>query len=107
MSMTSVPGSDHADTTDITDITAKTIDQVGDQILRTSQRLVDDAAQGAHAGAELLRRRAHQVQDRALQARDSTVDYIQHQPVQALLIAAAGGALLMWMTSLLASRIPR
>jgi ElaB/YqjD/DUF883 family membrane-anchored ribosome-binding protein len=89
---------------------AEAVDGVGSlagRVAQTSHRLVDDAAHLAHSGNDVLKRRAEQLQAGALQARDSTLDYIQREPLKAVLMAAAGGAALMWLSRLLAGRDTR
>lgn len=67
----------------------------------------DATAPVGHSGSALLRQRAQQLQERAAQVREATVDYIQHEPMKAVLVAAAGGALLLWLGSLLGRRSTR
>ncbi len=80
------------------------VDGMASQVAKTSHRLVDDANHLAHTGSDMLRHRADQLQAGAVQARDTTLDFIQREPVKAVLMAAATGAVLMWMGSLLSSR---
>lgn len=42
-----------------------------------------------------LRNHTHQLQEGAVQARERTAGYIRDEPFKSMLIAAAGGALLM------------
>ena len=83
---------------------AQAVDGVASQMAKTSHHLVDDANHLAHTGGEMLRQGAEQLQAGAVQARDSTLEFIQREPVKAVLIAAAAGAVLMWMSSTLSSR---
>ena len=83
---------------------AQAVDGVASQMAKTSHRLVDDANHLAHTSGEMLRQGAEQLQAGAVQARDSTLEFIQREPVKAVLIAAAAGAVLMWMSSSLTSR---
>jgi ElaB/YqjD/DUF883 family membrane-anchored ribosome-binding protein len=62
--------------------------------IKSTQRVTHDAL-------DSLRDASHQLQDGALHASDSTVRYIKHEPVKAMLIAAATGAALMALISLL------
>lgn len=55
----------------------------------------------AQRGVDALRDTTNQVRDRALRASDSTVGYIKDEPVKAVLIAAATGAALMALLSLM------
>lgn len=62
--------------------------------------MVDSASQLAHGSSRAL-------QHRSDQARDATMAYVQKAPLQALLIAAAAGAAVMWLSNWLAHREPR
>lgn len=55
----------------------------------------------AQQGVDTVRDSAQQLRERALQATDSTVSYIKEEPIKAMLIAAATGAGLMALLSLL------
>ena len=55
----------------------------------------------AQQGVDTVRDSAQQLRERALQATDSTVNYIKEEPIKAMLIAAATGAGLMALLSLL------
>jgi len=55
----------------------------------------------AQQGVDSVRDTAQQMRERALHATDSTVSYIKEEPVKAMLIAAATGAGLMALLSLL------
>ncbi len=67
--------------------------------------LLDRATAQANAlaqrGVDSVRDSAQQLRERALRASDSTVNYIKDEPVKAMLIAAATGAGLMALLSLL------
>ncbi|MDP2004246.1 MAG: hypothetical protein Q8K45_01110 [Rubrivivax sp.] len=54
-----------------------------------------------HRGMDALRDGSHQVRAKAHQASESTTHYIQAEPVKAVLIAAAAGAALMALVSLM------
>lgn len=66
--------------------------------------LADEASRLAQRGSDAWRQRSDQVRNQAVQARDSTVGYIQHEPMKAVLIAAAVGAGLMLLGALLSQR---
>ena len=55
----------------------------------------------AQHGVDSVRDTAQQVRERALQAGDSTVSYIKEEPIKSMLIAAATGAGLMALLSLM------
>jgi ElaB/YqjD/DUF883 family membrane-anchored ribosome-binding protein len=74
--------------------------QVAPALVRAAERggaLLDRGAHAVHDAQQHLR-------DSALRASDRTVGYVRQQPVKALLVAAAGGALLMALASLAARR---
>jgi ElaB/YqjD/DUF883 family membrane-anchored ribosome-binding protein len=55
----------------------------------------DRASRMAQRGADAMHDGGRQLQEQARHAQDRTVDYIRHEPVRAMLIAAASGAALM------------
>ncbi len=92
----------------------QTLDQLATQVenARSSagtalDGLAHDAANLAHRGTEAMRHRSDQLRDQALHARDATRGYIQHQPLKAVLIAAAAGAALVALGTLLNHRSHR
>jgi ElaB/YqjD/DUF883 family membrane-anchored ribosome-binding protein len=72
---------------------------------RKSGPMLDEAgdriASLADQGAEALRGTTHAVRERARHASDATLDYIRNEPLRAVLIAAATGAVLMALISLM------
>lgn len=75
-------------------------EQVAPALVRAAERggaLLDRGAHAVHDAQRALR-------ERALYAGDRTAGYIRHQPVKAMLYAAAGGALLMALATLATSR---
>lgn len=54
-----------------------------------------------HSGRDAVRNATHQVTDAAAHARDGAVSYVKEEPVKALLIAAATGAALMALVSMM------
>jgi ElaB/YqjD/DUF883 family membrane-anchored ribosome-binding protein len=71
----------------------------------------DDATAHAYGAAQrsvaAVRNSSQQLLDRAQQASDSTVAYIKDEPVKSMLIAAAAGAALAALVSLLTRPHPR
>jgi ElaB/YqjD/DUF883 family membrane-anchored ribosome-binding protein len=61
----------------------------------------DRAGALAQRGVDAVRGTTQQLRDRALQASDTTVNYIKDEPVKAMLIAAATGAALMALIGLM------
>ena len=62
---------------------------------------INRAGELAQQGVDTVRDTAQQMRNRALQATDSTLSYIKEEPIKAMLIAAATGAGLMALLSLL------
>ena len=65
-----------------------------DQALKSTQRL-------AHDAIDAVRDTTQQLREHARHAQDSTANYIKHDPIKSVLIAAATGAALMALVSLL------
>lgn len=63
-------------------------------------RLTAQAEAAARRGADVVRDTSAQLRDKATKAQETTVGYIQDEPVKAMLIAAATGAALMALISL-------
>ena len=63
-------------------------------------RLTSQAEGVARRSVEAMRDTSAQLRHRAIMASDSTVGYIKGEPVKAMLIAAAAGAALMALVSL-------
>lgn len=62
--------------------------------------LVEKATQSVDHAMESVRETSHQLHLQAEHASDSTVNYIRHEPVKSVLIAAAVGAALMALLNL-------
>ena len=69
------------------------VSHAADQVARSSQHL-------ANGVMGSVRDTSHQLRVKAGHASDDTVYYIRHEPVKAMLIAAAAGAALMALVSL-------
>ena len=89
----------------------QTLDKLAGQVESARSRagpaldgFAQDAAHLAHRSADAVRLRADQLRERAIQARESTLGYIHEEPLKAVLIAAAAGAGLMLVASLLTRR---
>ena len=74
----------------IADAAAPLLDSASEQASDLAQRVV-----------EAVRESSQQFQDKAARASDSTARYIRKEPVKSLLIAAATGATLMALVSLI------
>jgi len=66
------------------------------------ERASEQVSAMAHRGLETVRETTHQLRVKAEHASDTTVGYIRQEPVKAMLIAAATGAALMALISLVA-----
>jgi ElaB/YqjD/DUF883 family membrane-anchored ribosome-binding protein len=77
--------------------------QAADQALNS---LSHEAQNLAQRSSKLLHDSSAQMRKQAEQARDATRGYIQHDPLKAVLIAAAAGATLVLLGSLM-TRNPR
>lgn len=65
------------------------------------KRATEQASALAHQGMDSLHETSRHLRERAHVASDTTVSYIKDKPYTAVLIAAAGGAALMAIASLL------
>ena len=61
---------------------------------------VEGASAFAHRGVDSVREASHQLRLKAERASESTAGYIRHDPIKSVLIAAATGAALMALVSL-------
>jgi len=75
-----------------------------DQAVPAMNRVASKAEELARRSAEAMRERSDHLKERATYASDATVHYIKDEPVKAMLIAAAAGAALMALVSLLGRR---
>jgi ElaB/YqjD/DUF883 family membrane-anchored ribosome-binding protein len=66
-----------------------------------SSHLIEQASAMAHRGMDSVRDTSQQLRIGARHASDTTVNYLKDEPVKAVLIAAATGAVLMALVSLL------
>ena len=109
-------------TNDLTDQAASSVDRTLQSTRRLANEALDGLASGvqglrdgvdpvirashqvsdlAHQGMEALRDGSRHLQDRARRVPGDTVDYIRDEPVKAVLIAAAAGAVLAGLLSLM------
>lgn len=75
----------------------KDMRQYAAPILANAEGQVRDLVQ---SGQEAVRHTSHQIAEAARHARDGTVGYVKDEPVKAMLIAAATGAALMALVSM-------
>jgi ElaB/YqjD/DUF883 family membrane-anchored ribosome-binding protein len=65
------------------------------------------AGQLTHRGMEVVREGSHRLRTSSRQAADSTLGYIRDEPVKSMLLAAAAGATLLALLSLIGRRAVR
>jgi len=63
--------------------------------------IAKDASKLMHRGNDALHKSGAQIRDSAEHMRDSTRGYIQSAPLQSVLMAAAAGAAILWLGSLM------
>lgn len=85
---------------------------MSDQAMNSAEHALDATKTAAHdtmdtivravdTGIDRVRETSQQVRESTARASESTVSYIRHDPVKSVLIAAATGAALMALVSLL------
>jgi len=86
----------------------ETLDGLSDSLMDAHQQVApllnragDKASAFAQRGMAAVRDTSKQLRDKALQASDTTATYIKNDPIKAVLIAAATGAALMALVSLI------
>jgi len=77
------------------------VEDVRSQAAPLLNRVSAQAEAAARRGIDAVRDTSQQLRDRAVRAQDTTVGYIKDEPIKAMLIAAATGALLMGLISLM------
>jgi ElaB/YqjD/DUF883 family membrane-anchored ribosome-binding protein len=84
------------------------VDRAIDKIAETAatvplavERAAERASEVARQGTQKLQEGTHQVKAQFNQVTDSAIAYVKDEPVRAMLIAAAAGAALMALASLL------
>ena len=77
------------------------VEDVRNQAAPLLNKVTTQAEAAARRGMEAVRDTSQQLRERALRASDSAVGYVKDEPIKAMLIAAATGALLMGLISLM------
>ncbi len=88
----------------LADSANQAVNGVRERVVPAAVRLANQAEDLAHRGVDAVRERTQQIRDRALDASDRGVRYVQEEPVKAVLIAAAAGAALMAVAQFLSHR---
>ena len=83
------------------DTLSSKIEDVRNQAGPLINRVSAQAEAAAKRGIDAVRDSSQQLRDKAVKATDSTVAYVKDEPVKSMLIAAATGALLMGVISLM------
>jgi len=77
------------------------VNEVRAQTGTAFKHLAHDTELLAQHSKEALRESVEHLRERSLRTRDSAANYIQHEPMKSMLIAAAAGATLMALLTLL------
>ena len=77
------------------------VEDIRSQAMPLIDRVSGQASAAAKRSIDAVRDTSQQLRDKAVRASDSTVAYVKDEPVKAVLIAAATGALLMGLVSLM------
>jgi len=83
------------------DTLAGTLQDMRHQAAPLLSRATEQASALAKQGMDAVRDSSQQLRHKARRASEGTVNYIRHEPVKAMLIAAATGAALMALVSLM------
>jgi ElaB/YqjD/DUF883 family membrane-anchored ribosome-binding protein len=79
--------------------------QSADRAIQATERVANDAldslSKSVRHGVDTVRDTSQHLRDNALRASDSGINYIRHEPIKSVLIAAATGAALMALIGLL------
>jgi ElaB/YqjD/DUF883 family membrane-anchored ribosome-binding protein len=91
--------------------TNKALDRMAERVEDSGEpaldRVLTQAESLARRGMDAVLDRSHRVRDGALDLSDRTVGYVRDEPVKSLLFAAAAGAAIAVLASLLSSAIRR
>jgi ElaB/YqjD/DUF883 family membrane-anchored ribosome-binding protein len=80
---------------------ASAVQELRHETLPVLNHAADSVSAFAHRSVDSVRDASHQLRVKAERASESTASYIRHDPVKSVLIAAATGAALMALLSLL------
>jgi ElaB/YqjD/DUF883 family membrane-anchored ribosome-binding protein len=86
---------------DVANVAASALDHAGEQASHMASSYAKRGADALREGSHQLQDKAAHLQERAQRASDSTVTYIKEEPVKAMLMAAATGAVLMGLIGLM------
>ena len=77
------------------------VDDLKNQAAPMINKVSTQAQAAAQRGIEAVRDTSQQLRERAMRASDSAVGYVKDEPIKAMLIAAATGAVLMGLVALM------
>ena len=77
------------------------VDGAREQAAPLLNRVSSQAEAAARRGIDAVRDTSQQLREKAMRASDSAVGYVKDEPIKAMLIAAATGALLMGLVALM------
>lgn len=86
------------------DAANEAIDSLADSVMEMRQQvapMVNSVTRATGRASALAHQSADRIRGTATHASDVTVNYIKHEPVKAMLIAASAGAVLMGLVTLL------
>ena len=83
------------------DRVSEKVDEVRSQATPILNKVTSQAEAAARRGMDAVRDTSQQLREKAAQASDMTVAYVKDEPIKAMLIAAATGAVLMGIVSLM------
>jgi ElaB/YqjD/DUF883 family membrane-anchored ribosome-binding protein len=83
------------------DAMSEKIDEARGQVAPMLSKVSSQAEAAARRGMDAVRDTSQQLREKAVHAQDMTVAYVKDEPVKAMLIAAATGALLMGLISMM------
>lgn len=89
-------------TTEALDSLAGSVQDVRQEVVPALNRATEQVTGFAQHGLDAVRDGTRRIREQANHASEATVNYIRHEPVKAVLIAAATGAALMALVSLIA-----
>jgi ElaB/YqjD/DUF883 family membrane-anchored ribosome-binding protein len=99
--MTSLPPSADKSAT----VPHQTLDHLSSAIHKTVEELNAEAAELMQHSSQTLHEQANHLRAQAKDAHEKSISYIQHDPVKAVLIAAATGAAMMVLSNWLSQRV--
>lgn len=88
-------------TNEALDSLSESVNSAGQRVAPLINRATEQANALAQRSMEAVRQTSQQLRDKASHASDATATYIRNEPMKSVLIAAATGAALMALVSLL------